>query len=98
MRCYFYILIVLFLNKSLVAQDISLNERFMLSSNGGIGASYADKAFLLNLLGSFTLDYVIKNKWSIQLAPKYIWLVKWNEHYLTVPLLQGTSRKSHEPE
>lgn len=32
------------------------------------------------------MDYVIKNKWSIQLAPNYIWLVKWNEYYLTFPL------------
>lgn len=32
------------------------------------------------------VDYRIKSKFFVQLAPQYSWLWKWNEHYLTLPI------------
>jgi hypothetical protein len=84
-----YILCVLFgicFTRSVAAQDSPGDKMFIFGTNGGIGASYTDKLILLNLQGSMTLDYFFKDTWSIQFAPRYTWLAKWNEHYLTIPV------------
>ena len=86
MRYIFLFLFGMCFINTLQAQEVSNNKMFIFGSNGGIGASYTNKAFLLNLQGSLTLDYYLNNKWSVQFAPKYSWLLKWNEHYLTIPI------------
>jgi hypothetical protein len=32
------------------------------------------------------IEYQIIRNYYLQLAPKYSWLWKWNEHYLTLPI------------
>ena len=86
MRLLLLIIISFFFIRPLTAHDISANKKVIFGTNGGVGASYTDKVFLLNLQGSYTLDYFVNNNLSIQLAPKYTWLIKWNEHYLTLPI------------
>jgi len=65
---------------SYIDKDISFGVN--LSLNG----SYNDKAYNIGIPFSFIVDYKLKNDFSIQFAPKYTWLYKWNEHYLTIPL------------
>ena len=72
--------------KAVAAQENTDPEKFIPGISGGIGVSYTDKALLVNLQGSFTLDYYLTSKLSIQFAPGYTWLIRWNEHYLTIPL------------
>ena len=86
MRSFLCILIAAFLLRPLAAQEGSPGRMLIFGSNGGIGASYTDRQILFNLQGSVTMDYVLKNTWSVQMAPKYTWLIKWNEHYLTLPV------------
>jgi hypothetical protein len=70
--------------------DYGLNgdndHRFLLGSNAGVSCSYTDEAFNFSLTASTAMDYHIKNGYYVQIAPRYTWLIKWNEHYLTIPL------------
>jgi hypothetical protein len=86
MRYILYVLLGICIIRSVAAQDSPGDKMFKFGTKGGIGASYTDRHILINLQGSFTLDYYFKNAWSVQLAPKYTWLIKWNEHYLTIPI------------
>ena len=61
------------------------NKKFSLSADAGMSWAYEDKAHLFNTSTSAILDYQIKNKFHLQFAPRYTWLIKWNEHYLTLP-------------
>ena len=62
------------------------NKKFSLSADAGMSWAYEDKAHLFNTSTSAILDYQIKNKFHLQFAPRYTWLIKWNEHYLTLPV------------
>ena len=86
MRCIICVLLGLFFIKPLQAQESSKEKLFIFGTDGGIGASYTDKALLLSIQGSFTMDYSLKDTWALQIAPRYTWLILWNEHYLTIPL------------
>ncbi|MFC2138463.1 hypothetical protein ACFLTE_09835 [Bacteroidota bacterium] len=90
---YFLILIGLCIAFSIRAQDISLSpessRKTSLAVSMGLGASYTDKAFLLNVPASLSIDYKISENYFLQFAPKYTWLVRWNEHYLSLPLHLG---------
>jgi hypothetical protein len=61
-------------------------EKFIPGINIGAGTAYADKAFNHHIAFSLTIDYHIKKGFFLQFAPKYSWLWKWNEHYLTLPV------------
>ena len=86
MRYILFVLLGICFIRSVPAQDSPGDKMFIFGTIGGIGASYTDKLILLNLQGSMTLDYFFKDTWSIQFAPRYTWLAKWNEHYLTIPI------------
>lgn len=85
MKKYLSIIILFTFSTTLPAQKAA-NQRFILGSNIGASCAYADLAFNFALTGSITLDYHLKNGYYLQLAPRYSWLWRWNEHYLTVPL------------
>jgi len=75
------------------AQNVPANaetpEKLGLGFSAGPAVTYTDKAFLLSTQISGHLDYKISERCFIQLAPKYTWLIRWNEHYLTLPLHIG---------
>ena len=85
MRAAICILFSVFLLQA-EAQNQGTLIRFSIGVDGGGGASYTDKYFMLNTQAAFMMNYRITGRWSVQLAPRYTWLVKWNEHYLTLPL------------
>lgn len=63
------------------------NEKdLVFGTNLGMSCYYTDKAFLFSVPSSFSIDFHIKKDYYIQFAPKYSWLWKWNEHYLTLPI------------
>ncbi|MFC2125002.1 hypothetical protein ACFLU5_09340 [Bacteroidota bacterium] len=63
------------------------NSRILIGCNLGVNCSYSDEAYNFSApVASISFDYHIKNGYYLQVAPKYSWLYKWNEHYLTVPL------------
>ena len=62
------------------------NKKLSLSVDAGMSWAYEDKAHLFNTTTSAIFDYQIKNNFYFQFAPRYTWLIKWNEHYLTLPL------------
>ena len=64
-------------------------RKFNIGFNAGIGASYTDRAYLLNTPASLSFDFRATEQFFVQFAPKYSWLLKWNEHYLTLPLHLG---------
>lgn len=66
--------------------DTKKEPKFEFGINTGVGWAYEDEAHLFNTSCCFSMDYRIKNKYFIQLAPQYSWLWKWNEHYLTIPI------------
>jgi hypothetical protein len=57
--------------------------------NVGPAVAYADKAFLIHSQAGININYKVTEKIKLQFAPKYTWLIKWNEHYLTLPLHLG---------
>ncbi len=63
-----------------------LKNRITLAAQCGISASYNDRALNKSISASFVFDYNFSKSYSVQLAPKYTWLYKWNEHYLTLPI------------
>jgi len=86
------IIILSLFSMSIISQEISNTDtldqlnKFMFGARGGAGWAYEDEAHLFNIAAGVTIDYRIKNNFFIQFAPKYSWLWKWNEHYLTLPL------------
>ncbi len=66
--------------------DPDEEHKFIIGFNLGVSCSYSDETYLFSFPVSLSLDYHIKNGYYIQFAPKYSWLYKWNEHYLTLPL------------
>ena len=62
------------------------DKRFSFGANLGIGWTFEDKAHLFNTSAGFIFDYHLKNKFYVQFAPRYVWLWKWNEHYLALPV------------
>jgi hypothetical protein len=78
---------------SIKAQEIlpgpdALNK-ISIGVKAGLGFSYTDKAFLLNVPASISIDYKLSKKYYLQFAPNYIWLIRWNEHYLSLPIHLG---------
>lgn len=63
--------------------------KFQLGVSAGVGGSYTDKAFLLNLPASINIDYRISDNYFLQFTPGYLWLIRWNEHYLNLSLHAG---------
>ncbi len=59
---------------------------FSIGGDLGLSCSYTDEAFLFSVPVSMNLDYHLRKGYYLQFAPKYSWLIKWNEHYLTLPL------------
>ena len=89
----FFILLFLFnlpgqsLGQKTTEPDHSSDDKtFVIGINLGIGWAYEDKAHLLNTSFGVTLDYHLKKHFYLQFAPRYSWLWKWNEHYLTLPI------------
>ncbi|MFC2086329.1 hypothetical protein ACFLQ9_01270, partial [Bacteroidota bacterium] len=86
------ILIVLIVLSLMASSQINASEikndripDFLMGSNLGISCSYNDYAYNISFPVSLSLDYHIKNGYYLQIAPKYSWLFRWNEHYLTLP-------------
>lgn len=51
--------------------------------------AYEDKAYLWSPQVSVLVDLRLKQDFFIRSAPTYTWLMKWNEHYLALPLQLG---------
>jgi hypothetical protein len=66
--------------------DTNKIPKFEFGVNAGVGWANEDEACLYNSSICLSVDYRIINKYSIQFAPQYSWLWKWNEHYLTIPI------------
>ena len=61
--------------------------RFLIGIDLGISGSYSDAAHNISApVSSICLDYHIGKNYYLQIAPRYSWLFRWNEHYLTLPL------------
>lgn len=86
----FLMLIGLLTAFSADAQEIPEKKRaghkFSVGVSTGIGTSYTDKVFLLNVPASGIIEYKIADTYFIRFAPMYTWLIRWNEHYLTLPV------------
>ena len=65
------------------------HEGFLFGFQAGVGWAYEDEVHMMISTLVFTLKYSFKNNYFVQLAPKYSWLMKWNEHYLTLPIHIG---------
>jgi hypothetical protein len=61
-------------------------EKIIFGIQAGAGWAYEDEAHLFNTSTGITFDYRFLDKYNIQFAPRYSWLWKWNEHYLTLPV------------
>ena len=63
-----------------------MDFHFSMGADLGLSCSYTDEVFLFSVPVSVNLDYHFKKGYYLQFAPKYTWLFKWNEHYLSLPL------------
>jgi hypothetical protein len=63
-----------------------IDHTILIGSGGGVSCSYSDKTFLYSTPAFLSLDYHIKNGYYLQIAPKYSYLYRWSEYYLTLPL------------
>ncbi len=61
-------------------------SKFVFSTNMGLAGSYTDRAYLLSTQAGFGITYLLNENYGIQFSPKYNWLIKWNEHYLCLPI------------
>ena len=62
------------------------SKRLTFSTNLGAAWAFEDKAHLFSASTGIILDYHLIHNFYVQFAPKYSWLWKWNEHYLTLPV------------
>ena len=69
-----------------VKRSEELSRRYRLGLSGGFGASYTDKALLFNLPAAISIEYRLGRSFWLEFAPEYSWLIRWNEHYLVLPL------------
>jgi len=60
--------------------------RFLIGIQAGNGWAWEDKNHLFSLFAGLTFDYRISDHLFLQFAPSYSWLMRWNEHYLTLPI------------
>ena len=61
-------------------------SRFLIGVQAGHGWAWEDENHLFSLFAGLTFDYRISDHLFLQLAPSYSWLMRWNEHYLVLPL------------
>lgn len=79
--------IVLYSQEDTQKENLSQSKhKFLTGGNLGISCSYSDYAFNFSPTVSISIDYPIKKGYYLQIAPKYSWLFRWNEHYFTLPL------------
>jgi hypothetical protein len=62
------------------------NHKFSMSGNLGLSFAYADKRSLISPTTSVSTSFHLKKGYYLEFAPRYTWICKWNEHYLTLPI------------
>ena len=92
MRYFIVIFLLSFLSLPIYSQvsttgfEAQKDHNFLFGMNAGMSCSYNDNAFNFAPTVSFSFDYHLINGYYLQFAPRYSWLYKWNEHYLTLVL------------
>lgn len=71
---------------TMIKNSSTHDRKISIGINSGMSWAYEDRASLWGPQASVTIDYKIYNNIFVQFAPKYTWLMKWNEHYLTLPI------------
>lgn len=93
MKVLLFLFLGVVLASNMVAQvpRDETNNNLRIAFNIGLGVSYTDKYVLINSATSIDFDFTLSDNYFLQFAPKYTYLHKWIEHYITLPIHFGVN-------
>lgn len=76
----------LLMSQEIVKENHKFLNKITIGARTGLGTAYTDNLFVICIPASLSFEVESVNRFYLRMAPEYTWLVKWNEHYLTLPL------------